>query len=151
MATVAAFLHYLGAFALVAALSVELVLMRGAFSAENARRLQRADLIFGLAAALVLVAGLFRVLYFEKGPGYYFQSATFIAKITVFLVVGVASIYPTLQFIAWGRSLKRGLVPNVAPARLRIIRRIIHWELAGVVIVILCATMMAHGVGSLAG
>jgi putative membrane protein len=35
----------------------------------------------------------------------------------------------------------------VSPHKLRTIRRIIHWELAGVVLLVLCAALMARGVG----
>ena len=35
--------------------------------------------------------------------------------------------------------------------KLRSIRRVIHWELAGVVVILLCAALMARGVGYLGG
>jgi putative membrane protein len=143
-----AFLHHLAAFALFAALAVEFVLIRGELNAINARRIQVADLAFGAAAGLVLVVGLLRVFYFEKGAAYYFHSAPFIAKLSLFAVVGLLSIYPTREFLSWRAPLSLGRIPVTAPARMRAIRRIVHWELAGVVLILLCAAMMARGVGT---
>ena len=43
--------------------------------------------------------------------------------------------------------LKRGEVPTVDSARLRTLRMLIHGELAGIVLILLFAAMMARGVG----
>lgn len=71
----------------------------------------------------------------------------FIAKLALFVVVALASIYPTVEFVSWKKALKQGAVPAVAPGKLRAIRAVIHWELAGVVLILLCAALMARGVG----
>ena len=147
MVSLFAFLHHLAAFTLVASLAVEFVLVRGELTIANARKLLAADLVFGVSAGAVLVIGLLRVFYFEKGAFYYFHSAPFIAKLSLFAVVGLLSIYPTVQFLSWRASLKQGVVPPVAPAKMHTIRSITHWELVGVVFIILCAVLMARGVG----
>ena len=41
------------------------------------------------------------------------------------------------------------LGPAVDEARLRRVRSLLHWELAGLVLLILCAALMARGVASL--
>ena len=82
-------------------------------------------------------------------PSPWNSSSFFIGKITLFVLIALASIYPTLEFLSWSKSLKQGNAPSVNPARLRVIRAIIHWELAGVVLLILCAVLMARGVGYL--
>jgi len=64
--------------------------------------------------------------------------------------VGLLSIYPTLEFLSWGKALKAGRVPAVDAGKLRRIRSIMHWELVGVVLLILCAALMARGVGQFA-
>ena len=46
-----AFLHHVAAFALVAALAVEFVLIRGEIGAATARRLARADMVLGISPA----------------------------------------------------------------------------------------------------
>jgi putative membrane protein len=136
-----AFLHHVAAFALVAALAVEFVLIRGELTAATVRRLARADMIFGISAGVLVVVGLLRVFYFEKGAGYYFHSATFITKLALFALIGLLSIYPTVKFISW----RKGIDPSSVPA----IRRIIHLELVGVVLILLFAALMADGIGYL--
>jgi putative membrane protein len=131
-----AFLHHLLAFALVAALVTELLLMKGELTPAVARRLARADMMLGISATLLLMVGLARVFWFEKGAAYYFQNAAFLAKLGLFIAVALLSIYPTIKFI---RGIDAASVP--------LIRRVIHLELAGVVLILLFAALMADGVG----
>ena len=145
-----AFLHHVAAFALVAGLAVELVLVKPPIDVERARKLQVADLVIGVSAGIVLVVGLLRVFYFEKGPGYYFQNAAFLGKLSLFVLVALLSIYPTRRFMSWRSSVKRGEAPNVDAATLRTIRTFVHIELAGIVLLILCAALMARGIGTFA-
>ncbi len=147
MASLFAFLHHVAAFALVAALAVEFVLIKGELTVQSARKLLLTDLVFGVSSGVVLVVGLLRVFYFEKGASYYFHSVPFITKLSLFAVVGLLSIYPTVTFLSWRASLKQGLVPAVVAAKISIIRRIVHWELVAVVVILLCAALMARGVG----
>jgi len=144
-----AFLHHLAAFTLVAALGVEFILIRGELTLKTARKLQLVDMVFGMSSGVVLAVGLLRVFYFEKGASYYFHSAPFIAKLSLFAIVGLLSIYPTVEFLSWGKSLKRGQTPALSDSKIASIRSVIHWELAGVVVIILCAALMAKGVGYL--
>src|ERR1700756_1669585 len=101
-----AFLHHLAAFTVVAALAVEVALFKPPLTVLQARRVQRTDLIFGIAAGVVLAVGLLRVAYFEKGPAYYFRDAFFLIKVAAFLLAGLISIYPTLTFLSWSKDLK---------------------------------------------
>jgi putative membrane protein len=144
-----AFLHHAAAFALVAALAVELVLIRDELTVRNARRLIVADAVYGVSAGTLLAVGLARVFLFEKGASYYFQSAPFLAKLALFVAIGLASIIPTFEFLSWRGAVRGGVAPAANPAKLRTIRRIVHLELAGVLLMLLCAAMMARGVGIL--
>ena len=147
MAAFLAFLHHVAAFALVAALAVEFVLIRDALTLTSARKIVRADMVFGLSAGVVLAVGLLRVFYFEKGAAYYFLSAPFLAKLALFAAIGLLSIYPTVEFLSWRKSLKQGQVPVVDPGKLRTLRSVMHWELAGVALLLLFAALMARGIG----
>ncbi len=68
MAALFAFLHHVSAFTLFAALVVEFVMIRGTLTVESARKIQRADMIFGISAGVLLLIGLARVFYFERAP-----------------------------------------------------------------------------------
>lgn len=142
-----AFLHHLAAFTAVAALAVEVALFKPPLTPLQARRLQRTDLIFGVAASLVLVAGLVRVTYFEKGPAYYWHDAYFLVKFAAFLVASLISIYPTVIFLAWKRELKAGAAPQLDPQRVRGVRLCLRLELTAIVVILLCAALMARGFG----
>ena len=142
-----AFLHHVAAFAFVAALVVEFVLIRGELTIANARRILIADIVAGAAAGVVLLVGVFRVLMFEKGVSYYLHSTPFLAKMALFVTVALLSIYPTIEFLTWIKPLKEGRVPVLSERKVRLLRMIIHCELAGVVLLILCAALMARGIG----
>jgi putative membrane protein len=145
MTTLFAFLHHLAAFTLVSALAVEFVLMRQELTLPSARRLLATDAVFGASAGLLLVIGLLRVFFFEKGAEYYWTSHAFLTKFSVFILVGILSAVPTIEFLSWRRALRAGQLPEVSAGKLRTIRTIMHVELAGVAIILLAAAIMARG------
>lgn len=145
MSTFFAFLHHVAAFMLVAALAVEFVLMRQEVTRPGAIRLLATDAVLGASATTLLVVGLLRGFYFEKGASYYFSSYAFLTKLSVFLIVAALSAVPTIEFLSWRKAVKAGQAPLPAPAKLNLIRNIIHFELIGVVVILLCAAIMAKG------
>jgi len=147
MAPLFAFLHHVAAFVLFAALVVEFVLIRDELTLRSARKLQAADAVLGIAAGMLLVVGLLRVYHFEKGALYYFNTWTFIAKLSLFVILALVSVVPTIEFLSWRRAVKEGQAPVVEASKLRLIRSIIHLELVGIVLIILFAALMAKGVG----
>ena len=147
MAALLAFLHHLAAFTLVASLAVEMVVIGGELTLEAARKLRLADLAYGISAGLLLIVGLARVFHFEKGATYYFHTWTFLAKLALFVTIGLVSIIPTVEFLSWRRSVALGKPPPVSARKVRMLRSIIHLELAGVVLILLFAAMMAKGIG----
>jgi putative membrane protein len=144
-----AYLHHLAAFTLVAALAVEVALFKPPLSLTQARRLQRTDLIFGLAATVVLVVGLARVAWLEKGPAYYWHDLFFLIKLGAFIAAALISIYPTATFLSWRRALQGGTAPEVSPALTRRVRMCLMLELTAIVVILGCAALMARGFGYL--
>lgn len=142
-----AFLHHAAAFLLVAVVTVELVLMRGELTVASARTLLRMDSVYGLCAVVLLIVGFIRVFYTEKGADYYFHSGTFLAKLGLFVVVGLLSIMPTVQFLSWRKALKAGQAPALDDATRRRMRMILHVELTLLFVIMLCAALMARGIG----
>jgi putative membrane protein len=145
MSTLFAFLHHLCAFTLVSAVAVEFTLIRQELTLASARRLQATDRVLGIAAVALLIIGLARVFYFEKGADYYFHSQAFMAKFSVFIVVGLLSIIPTIEFLSWRRALKAGQLPAMTAKKMRLVTAVIHGELLSIVIILLCAAIMARG------
>jgi putative membrane protein len=145
MTVLFAFLHHVTAFTLVAAVAIEFVLLRGELTLWAARRLQVTDAVLGIAATLLLVVGLSRVFWFEKGAAYYFHSHAFLTKLSLFIIVALLSIVPTLEFLSWRKATKAGQAPVVAAPKLKRVRMILHIELAAIVLILLCAAIMAKG------
>jgi putative membrane protein len=142
-----AFLHHVAAFVIVAALTAELVLLKGELTQTSARSVLRMDAAYGIAAALLLVVGFVRVFYTEKGAAYYFHSIPFLVKLSLFVIVGLLSIQPTLRFLSWRKTLAAGGVPALEPAATRKIRMTLHIELTLLFVIMLCAVLMARGYG----
>ena len=145
MTTLFAFLHHLCAFTLVAALAIEFALIRQELTLASARRLQVTDLVLGIAAGLLLIIGLCRVFFFEKGASYYWHSHAFLLKFGLFVIVGLLSIIPTMEFLSWRGAITEGRVPVMEASRRRRVTGIIHIELFAIVIILLCAAIMARG------
>ena len=102
-------------------------------------------MVLGVAAGLLLIIGLSRVFFFEKGADYYFHSHAFLTKFSVFIVIGLVSIIPTVEFLSWNKPLRAGQVPAISARKLRLVTAVIHGELAGIAIILLCAAIMARG------
>ncbi|HET9902820.1 MAG TPA: DUF2214 family protein [Xanthobacteraceae bacterium] len=145
MTTLLAFLHHLSAFTLTAALAVEFVLVRGELTPWSARRILAADAVVGASAGLLLLVGLARVFFFEKGAAYYFANHAFLTKLTLFVAVALLSIVPTREFLSWRKGLARGQAPSVPEGRMQTVRTILHVELAALVVILFCAALMARG------
>jgi len=144
-----AFLHHAAAFTLVAALAVEVALLKPPLTLVQARRVLVTDNIYGAAAGVVLVAGLLRVAYFEKGPAYYWHDLFFLIKLTAFIVAALVSIYPTIVYLSWRKGLKAGTAPEVPAARVTAVRMCLMLQLALIVVILACAALMARGFGYL--
>ncbi len=145
MSTLFAFLHHLCAFTLVAALAIEFTLIKQDLTPATARRLQLTDIVLGMAAGTLLVIGLLRVFFFEKGAAYYWHSHAFLAKFGLFIIIGLLSIVPTLEFLSWRDAIADGKAPVMDAATCKRVTVIIHIELAAIAVILLCAAIMARG------
>ena len=141
-----AFLHHAAAFVVVGALMTELVVLRNELSVASARSVLRIDAAYGIAAAVLLAAGLLRVFFTEKGAAYYFASGSFLTKLTLFVIVGLVSIYPTMTFMGWRRALREQRPPDLHAGQRRKLRLLIHIELTPLFVIMLMAVMMARGI-----
>jgi putative membrane protein len=142
-----AFVHFAAVFGIFSTVFYELLTMSRAPSLAEAQRIQLCDRWYGISAGLVLVVGLLRVWYFEKGPAFYQANGFFHAKMTLFIIVGLLSIYPTMRFIRWRQQTRQGQPPVVSEQEYRRIVLILRTELALLLGMALCASLMARAVG----
>jgi putative membrane protein len=145
--SIMASLHHILAFMLTAALVYEFVAYRKGLTAAEARRIQRVDLVYGISAGLLIVVGLLRVYFFEKGPNFYFNNHVFWTKMALFVIIGLLSIYPTIRYIKWNPTLAENKAPEIPDAEFRNIRLLLWLEMAGIVLILFAAPLMARGVG----
>jgi putative membrane protein len=144
-----AFFHHVAAFTLVSAIGIELALFSTTPTVAQARKLRIIDAHYGLAALLILIIGFARVFYFEKGSDYYFHNGWFITKLSLFVIVGLLSIYPTVVFASWKGAIGRGEAPLMSAQSASRVRLCLFLELAGIAGILLAAPLMARGVGLL--
>jgi putative membrane protein len=144
---IAAYLHYLSIFVLFALLTLEHQLFKLPLDLQRARSLVRLDAAYGMSAVLVLLTGAARALWFAKGLDYYLHNGLFHAKLTLFVLVGLLSIVPTLLLLGWRKPLKAGRLPEVSASQARRVTLVIRLELLLLLLIPLLAALMARGVG----
>lgn len=71
----------------------------------------------------------------------------FLVKLALFALAGLLSLVPTREFLSWRPALRAGRAPAIDAARLRQVRLCIHLEATLVAAILLCAALMARGVG----
>jgi putative membrane protein len=146
MTTLFAAVHHLAILALLVCTLLTLHQLRQPFSVPGARLLSTTDMVNGLAATLVLLVGLVRVFYFEKGAAYYFHNAPFLAKLGFYGLASVLSVIPTLEVYRWRKPLKSGLLPTVSAAKMTTLRTVAVLQLACLAAMVVCANLAARGI-----
>ena len=139
--------HHLAIFTLVAILAFELALTAGELDAPAILRLARVDVWYGAMAAVVVAAGVARVIFGVRGSAYYMANAFFWAKMALFAAVGLISIAPTLRYLAWRRSLRADPAFRPLAASVQTVRRALWTEVVLFAGLPLCAAAMARGFG----
>jgi putative membrane protein len=143
----AAYAHYAAILLTTIALGSELVLYRRALSSDAARTLQRVDVVFGLAAAALIVTGIGRIFASAKGWAFYVDNPVFWIKMALFLTVGILSIWPTLHFLSWRRTALPDGSVAVASRDFARIRGFLIAEVVVLFSIPLFASLMARGIG----
>ena len=139
-------LHHLLFFGLVAMLVSEATLLRGTVDATAVQRLAKLDAGYGIAAGLLLVAGLARVFYGIKGYDFYLHNPWFHAKLGCFVLVGLLSILPTIRFLRWRKQMRADAAFVPPASEVASMARLVRFELVLVAAILVFAAMMArHG------
>jgi len=142
-----AFLHHVAAFTLTAAIIYEHTTFRKGLSLADARRIQRMDIVYGISAAVVVIVGLLRVFYFEKGAPFYAQNLFFWTKMAGFALAALFSIYPTIRFVSWNKFFAANQAPEISDQEASRIKLLLRLEVFAIGLILFSAAMMARGVG----
>ncbi|HEX6834001.1 MAG TPA: DUF2214 family protein [Rudaea sp.] len=140
-----AYLHFAAIFTLVWFLAKEWTLLKVGPDRLDLRRLALADTGFGIAALAVLVTGALRATLGIKTWAFYAHNTAFHIKVSLFVLVGVISIRPTIAFLRWRKAAKADPNFRVGEAQWRAVKRLVMIELHGVALIPLFAVVMARG------
>jgi len=142
-----AYFHDLSFMVCFGSLVMERQLIRPNPNRQQATAMVITDIVYGLAALLVLGTGVLRVLYFGQGSSFYTHNPIFWLKVGLFLTVGALSLYPTITYILWAIPLRKGELPQVSEVLCQRLSWILNVELVGFALIPLLATLMARGIG----
>ncbi|MCJ0766030.1 DUF2214 family protein [Variovorax terrae] len=142
-----AYAHLIALLTMVVFLASEAALCRAQWlNAAVVERLGRVDMIYGLAAVAMLLTGLARTWWGAKGLAWYWTNPLLHFKITLFVVIGLLSIKPTLMFARWRRELRAGGgLPD--EAQIRLARKFVMIQAHLLPLIPLAAVFMARGYG----
>lgn len=145
---VLAYLHIAAILMVTVFLTSQAALLRTEWlNAAVVRRLARVDLVYGIAALLLLATGLARTWWGLKGAGWYWSQPLLHVKVTLFVVIGLMSIVPTLRYRRWVKALDAGQgLP--AEADVRATRKLVMWEAHLLVLIPIFAVCLARGIGT---
>lgn len=137
------YIHLISIFGIVAALISEFVLVGPRVNGRVIRRVFRIDMLYGAAAILAVAAGLTLWFGIGKPADFYTKNWIFHLKVGLAIILAFLSLPPTIFFF---RNRKRDPEHVVeVPGYVRILIRI---ELLLLLIIPLCAVLMAKGYGT---
>lgn len=141
-----AYAHFVAILSLVVFITSEAALCRPEWmNAAVVQRLARVDMIYAASAVLVLLTGVARTVWGVKGAGWYWSQPLLHIKFTLFVVIGLLSIRPTLTFIRWKKALAaNGSLPTATEVRST--RRLVMVQAHLMLLIPLAAVMLARGV-----
>ena len=142
-----AYVHYVSFMICFGALIYERISLKKDPNRKESISMVIADIIYGLAGVAILVTGILRVKYFGQGGDFYTGNPIFWIKVSLYILVGVLSLYPTTTYILWAIPLSKNKLPEISENLVKRFRFIITTELVGFATIPLFATLMARGVG----
>ena len=138
------YLHFIAIFGVVSALVTEHLLLSKTVSRQQIKRISIIDLIYGISAIVVLVAGLLMWFWVGKHADFYTKNWIFHTKLTLFVVLGLISIVPSRFFL----KNRKGADLNEEIEVPKMIIMILRFELLLILIIPLLGAIMSMGVGS---
>lgn len=136
------YLHFISLMLLVAAVIGQQYSLKKQMKRSEIARVQTLDILYAVMVVIVLATGFAQWFWIGKPAEFYASNPVFHAKVSLFLLVGVISAYPSVFF---GKHKKGD------PDEVLDIPSSISWsiraELVLLAIMPLLATLMAKGIG----
>ncbi|OQX73624.1 MAG: hypothetical protein B6D61_12350 [Bacteroidetes bacterium 4484_249] len=141
------YIHYISIMVLMGSLISEYILLKSGLVKNLIKHLAIVDLLYGIAAVFVLTTGLFRWFYFGKGYDFYISNPLFHIKLTLFIVLAILSVFPTIKILKWRKQERTGENPTIEDKAVRRIITFIRIEFLIIIIIPLLAVLIARGSG----
>ena len=138
------YIHFIAVFAIVGALVTEQFLISRTMTRKELKLMAKVDGLYGIGALLVLIAGLTLWFWVGKPAEFYTKNWMFHTKLTLFVALGILSIYPTIFFLKKSKGIDLDTnikIPNAVMICVRI-------ELVLLLIIPILASYMSLGIGS---
>lgn len=135
------YLHFISIFLVISVVFAQHMLLKKTMLRSELLKVHRLDLVYGIAALVVFATGLAQWLggNFEKPEAFYSKNLILHVKLTLFLIVGILSIFPTIFYF----KNKKGNIGDEIGVSKRVIM-IVRMELLLLFIIPLLAVIMAN-------
>ena len=136
------YLHFISLMFLVTAVIGQHYLLRKEMKRSEIASVQKLDILYAVMVVVVLATGFAQWFWVGKPADFYAKNPVFHTKVSLFLIVGVISAYPSAFF---GKQKKGD--PNELVDVPSSIAWSIRAELVLLALMPLLATLMAKGIG----
>ena len=137
------YIHFISIFTIVSSIVSEHLLLKKVMTRAELTRISRIDAVYGLAAIALVCAGLTLWLGgVGKPAAFYSKNWIFHTKLTLFVMVGLLSIHPTVFF-----SKNRKGNPDETVSVPSSVFWMVRLELVLLMIIPLLAGLMAKSIG----
>ncbi|MGA1931226.1 DUF2214 family protein [Arcobacter sp. YIC-464] len=133
------YFHFIGIIFLTGTLTYQHLLLRGDVTNANFKNVCRTDIFYGLSAVVVLVTGLLLWLGVGKEASFYSSNPLFHVKLTMFVLMALFSIVPTMYYLK-NKNTSDEIV--VVPKKIIMFQRV---QLLFLILIPMVAVLVAAG------
>jgi putative membrane protein len=136
------YLHFISIFTIVGSLVGEHLFLAKKLPRAIVKKISVIDAVYGLSSVTLLISGFMMWFYYGKGAEFYTNNWIFQLKVGLAILLGLLSLPPTVYFL---KNRKGEQSENLAVPKYV---RICMWlEMVILLIIPLCAVLMAKGIG----
>ncbi|MCB8994919.1 MAG: DUF2214 family protein [Bacteroidales bacterium] len=141
--SIVTYLHFIAIFMVFSSVISELILISEKMPASALKLIRRVDLVFGISTVVVIITGLLLLISFGKGSNFYLKNPLFHLKLTLFVIIGLLSIFPSVRFF----KLRKVKEDVITVPDFKTIHILIWIEVIILIVIPLLAVLMANGIG----
>lgn len=136
------YLHFISIFTIVGSLVGEHLFLAKKLPRAIVKKMSLIDAAYGLSSVTLLISGFMMWFYYGKGAEFYTNNWIFQLKVGLAILLGLLSLPPTIYFLKHrkGEQSESIEIPFY-------IRACMWLEMLVLLIIPLCAVLMAKGIG----